>query len=120
MAYNVHYRSHRFIAMATQPSPNSSSSEFPGLLSLVEVNRSSNILQAEGDDAETLAGVLVYFNQMTDLIGESLGLDGIVEGRMIGRSMTAVCLPTPDSIRGALFENRANIDAVLPKLLPEE
>lgn len=92
-------------------------SQFDGLLSLVECDSRGTILQAEGDNAETLGNVLLYFKQMADLIGEAFGLEELEEARLVGKSVTAVCLPRDEEVLlGALFENKARIDAVLPQL----
>lgn len=98
--------------------PQETTPDFPGLLSLVECDPQGEIVQAEGDNAETLGNILLYFKQMADLIGDSLGLEALEEGRLMGKSVTAVCLPRDDeSILGALFESKAKIEAVLPSLM---
>lgn len=96
---------------------NQNSSSFPGLISLVECDEGGVIIQSEGDDAETLGNVTVYFHQMAALIGDSFGLEGMEEGRMFGKNMTAVCLPRDHSTLGALFESKAKIDNVLSTLM---
>ena len=90
---------------------------YPGLLGVIECDESGTVLQAEGENAEALGQVLVFIHQIADLIGESFGLDGLEEGHVIGKSMTAVCVPRGGSDLGALFDNKAKISEILPSLL---
>ena len=91
--------------------------EFPGLLALIDCDADGEVLQQEGENTETLASILLYTKQMAELIGASLGLEAVEEARIMSKSVTAVCIPREDgAYRGALFEARAKIDAVLPKL----
>lgn len=89
----------------------------PGVLGLIECDETGAVLHAEGDDAEALGQVLVFVHQVADLIGESFGLDGLEEGHIIGKSMTAVCVPRGGSDLGVLFDNKAKITELLPRLL---
>ncbi|MEO0795832.1 MAG: hypothetical protein AAFX93_11745 [Verrucomicrobiota bacterium] len=91
--------------------------QFPGLLGMIECDEAGNILHSEGDDAEALGQVLVFMHQISDLIGESFGLDGLEEGHFIGKHMTAVCVPRGGSDLGVLFESKANISEILPSIL---
>ena len=103
------------IVMSQLPS---SDTEFPGLLALIDCDESGEVVQAEGDNTDTLASILLYTKQMGELIGASLGLETVEEARVMSKSVTAVCVPREDgSFRGALFEARAKIDAVLPKII---
>lgn len=100
--------------MSTMPD---SEAEFPGLISLVDCDADGEAVQAEGDNTETLASILLYTKQMGELIGASLGLEQVEEARVMGKSVTAVCVPSSDGgFRGALFESRAKIDAILPRI----
>lgn len=91
--------------------------QYPGLLGLIECDESGTVLHADGDEVEALGQVLVFIHQISDLIGESFGLDGLEEGHVIGKSMTAVCVPRGGSDLGVLFDNKAKISNVLPELL---
>jgi hypothetical protein len=91
---------------------------FSGLLSLVECDTSGNILQTEGEDAETLVSVLLYFEQMAEKMGDALGFDALTEGRLIGKNVTAICLPRTGSTLGALVDSRAKIEPLIENLLP--
>lgn len=91
--------------------------QFPGVLGLIECDEVGNVLHAEGEDPEALGQVLVFVHQLADLIGESFGLEGLEEGHIVGKSMTAVCVPRGGSDLGVMFDNKANISAILPQLL---
>lgn len=97
------------------------SDTFSGLLSLVDCDASGEITQSEGDDVEMLGNILVYHRQMAELIGNAMGMDAFQEGRMVGKNVTAICIPKSDgSNMGALFDNKAKIDSVLPLLTEAE
>jgi len=91
--------------------------QHPGVLGVIECDESGTILQEEGDEVEALGQVLVFAHQIADLIGESFGLDGLEEGHIIGKSMTAVCVPRGASDLGVLFDNKASIAKLLPEIL---
>ncbi len=91
--------------------------QFSGVLGLIECDEAGNILHADGDDPEALGQVLVFVHQLADLIGESFGLDGLEEAHIIGKSMTAVCVPRGGSDLGVMFDSKADISQTLPQLL---
>ncbi|MGE9294828.1 MAG: hypothetical protein ACQKBV_00860 [Puniceicoccales bacterium] len=91
--------------------------QYPGVLGLIECDESGTVLMQEGDDVDALGQVLVFIHQISDLIGESFGLDGLEEGHLIGKSMTAVCVPRGGSDLGILFDNKASISTILPEIL---
>lgn len=93
---------------------------FPGLISLVECDESGQIVEAEGDDAEVMGQMMLYYQQMANLIGESFGLGPLEQGRLHSKQLTAVCVPQESGTLGALFDSKAPIDDLLPAILHGE
>lgn len=90
-----------------------------GLIGYIECDQTGEIIKSEGEDIEALGSVLVYFQQMADLIGVSFGFEPMEEARVIGRSTTTVCLAKTDSTLGVIFNSRAKIDEILPVVLED-
>ncbi|WOO39527.1 hypothetical protein [Rubellicoccus peritrichatus] len=90
-----------------------------GLIGYIECDQTGEILKSEGDDIEALGSVLIYFQQIADLIGESLGFEPMEEARIIGRSTTTVCLAKNDSTLGVIFNSRAKIEEILPVVVED-
>ena len=89
---------------------------FPGVSGFVECDKMGSVLQAEGDDAETYGGVLGYFEQMANLIGESFGLDSIEEAQIITPSRCALCLPKADKSVGVIYDPKTKLKELMPLL----
>lgn len=90
--------------------------EYPGVKGFVECDKMGTVLQAEGDDAETFGGVVGYFEQMANLIGESFGLDAIEEAVIICSSQCAIALPKADKSIGVLYDPKTKIKDLMPLL----
>lgn len=88
----------------------------PGVIGFVECNESGLVVNSEGDEAELLGAVLVYFEQMTNLIGETLGLDRYLEAQIYGKSILVHCQPLQDSAFGLLMNSKARLSDLQPML----
>lgn len=85
----------------------------PNVMGVVRASASGDLLEHTGNEAEVFGNVLVYFQQMASLIGESFGLEDLHEADIQSKSVSAVCLPFGDHTIGALLNARAkSSDAV--------
>lgn len=88
--------------------------DIPGVVGFVECCESGTILNSAGDESEILGNVLVYFGQMANLIGESLGLEGLVEAQFSGRSLSVLHLPAGESDFGVIMDSKVRASDLTP------
>jgi hypothetical protein len=93
--------------------------KLPGVIGCASCNVNGTTDESFGDEAEVLSNVLIYFQQMADLIGESCGLESLTEAHLMGQSLTAVCLPRGDNTLGVLFGPKAKPAQVIPLIVSE-
>lgn len=86
----------------------------PGLIGLIEIDASGEILSAHGDGAEALGGVLSYVRQMAELMGDSLGFDAFEEAELNGKTTSSFCIPKGDTTLGVISNHRTKISDILP------
>lgn len=91
-------------------------SEMQGVIGCVACDASGLVKECYGDEAELLGSVLGYFQQLTDLIGEALGLDPLEEAHVMGKSVTAVCLPGAEDNVGVVFQSRARVAETIQQI----
>jgi hypothetical protein len=82
----------------------------PNVLGYVQCSDSGDVIVQEGNEVDVLANVLVYFQQVAGLIGESFGLEDFQEAQIQGKSLTVVCLPHQGGAVGVILNSRARIN----------
>jgi len=82
----------------------------PNVIGYVQCSESGDILVQEGNEVDVLANVLVYFQQVATLIGESFGLEDFQEAQIQGKSLTVVCLPHAGGSVGVILNSRARLN----------
>ncbi|MEM9226606.1 MAG: hypothetical protein AAGA45_01445 [Verrucomicrobiota bacterium] len=87
------------------------------VLGYIEIDTAGEIVSSYGDESDALSTVIPYFHQVADVMGESMGFDAFQEGLILGKSITAICLPKTDSTLGIICQSRANYSEVLTKVL---
>ncbi|MFK8067607.1 MAG: hypothetical protein AB8D52_05125 [Gammaproteobacteria bacterium] len=65
--------------------------------------------------AEKLGEVLIYFNEISGLIGETFGLERPDEIHIVCDELTAVCLPGVKETVGIIFDQDTKPDQFLAK-----
>lgn len=84
--------------------------QVPNVLGYVHCSESGDVLAQQGDEVDILANVLVYFQQVAGLIGESFGLEGFQEAQIQGKSLTVICVPHQGGAVGVVFNSRNRIN----------
>lgn len=84
--------------------------QMPNVLGCVQCAESGDILAQEGSEVDALPGVLMYFQQVAGLIGESLGHEGFQEAQIQNRTLTVVCLPHGGGAVGVVLNSRARMN----------
>jgi len=70
---------------------------------------------ASDETAEQLGDVLIYLNQVTEMIGESFSLDKVDEIHIVCDEFTAVCMPGKMESVGVLFDKNTKPNQFLAK-----
>lgn len=84
--------------------------QVPNVLGYVLCSEAGDVLAQEGDEVDILANVLVYFQQVAGLIGESFGLEDFQEAQIQGKSLTVICLPYRGGAVGVILNSRSRIN----------
>jgi hypothetical protein len=82
----------------------------PNVLGYVLCSESGDVVAQEGSEVDVLANVLVYFQQVAGLIGESFGLEDFQEAQIQGKSLTVVCLPHKAGAVGLILSSRTRLN----------
>ncbi len=82
----------------------------PNVLGYVQCSESGDVIVQEGNEVDVLANVLVYFQQVAQLIGDSFGLEDFQEAQIQGRSLTVVCLPHQGGAVGVILNSRTRLN----------
>jgi hypothetical protein len=82
----------------------------PNVLGFVQCSESGDIVVQEGNEVDVLANVLIYFQQVAGLIGESFGLEDFQEAQIQGKTLTVICLPHEGGAVGVILNSRSRIN----------
>ena len=63
-----------------------------------------------------LANVIVYFQQIAVLIGESFCLEQFHEAQIQGKSLTVVCIPINGEVVGVILNSSARVNEVVSQI----
>jgi hypothetical protein len=86
--------------------------QLPGVISFVMCSEAGDIVEQEGSEAEVLSTVLIYFQQVAGLIGESFGLEELQEAHIQGKTLTVLCLPHQGGSVGVVLNSRTRVNEV--------
>ncbi len=90
--------------------------ELPGVLGIVTCSLDGEITNCAGDEAELLGGILGHLDQTSRLIGECLGLEQLVEIRLMGKTLTAACIPREHDLCGLLLDRKASVSEIISQV----
>lgn len=102
--------SSKFAKTTMTNSPVQQIMQAPNVLGYVQCSDSGDVIVQEGNEVDVLANVLVYFQQVAGLIGESFGLEDFQEAQIQGKSLTVICLPHQGGAVGVILNSRARIN----------
>lgn len=88
----------------------------PHVLGYVHCSESGDVLVQEGNEVDVLANVLIYFQQVAGLIGESLGLEEFNEAQIQSKSLTVITMPHQGGAIGVILNNRARVSEVVAQM----
>jgi hypothetical protein len=84
----------------------------PNVVGYVLCSEAGDIIEQEGSEVSVLATVLVYFQQVAGLIGESFGLEDLQEAQIQSKSLTVLCVPHKGGSFGVILSSRTKINEV--------
>lgn len=84
----------------------------PNVLGYVHCSAAGDVLVQEGNEVDVLANVLIYFQQVATLIGDSFGLEDFCEAQVYGKSLIVICMPCQNGAIGAILNSRAQVTEV--------
>ncbi len=87
----------------------------PDIKGWVAIRNDETQYVASDKNAEQLGDVLIYFNEISGLIGETFGLDKVDEIHIVCEELTAVCLPGVKETVGVIFDKDTRPNQFLAK-----
>jgi hypothetical protein len=88
----------------------------PNVIGYVRCSEAGDVIEQEGNEVDVLANVIVYFQQIAVLIGESFGLEHFHEAQIQGKSLTVVCIPVNSEVVGVILNSRARVNEIVTQL----
>jgi hypothetical protein len=88
----------------------------PNVIGYVRCSEAGDVIEQEGNEVDALANVIVYFQQIAVLIGESFGLEHFHEAQIQGKSLTVVCIPVETDVIGVILSSRARVNEIVGQL----
>ncbi len=82
----------------------------PNVLGYVHCSESGDVLVQQGSEVDSLANVLVYFQQVAGLIGESFGLEDFQEAQIQAKALTVICIPHQGGAAGVVLNSRSRVN----------
>ncbi|MEY4490124.1 MAG: hypothetical protein RIQ79_2632 [Verrucomicrobiota bacterium] len=84
----------------------------PNVLGYVLCSEAGDVVEQEGSEVSVLATVMVYFQQVAGLIGDSFGLEEFQEAQIQSKSLTVLCIPHKAGSFGVILSSRTKINEV--------
>jgi len=84
----------------------------PSVIGFVQCSEEGDIIAQEGNDVDVLSTVLVYFQQIANLIGDSFGLENYQEAQIQGQSLTVITSPYGEGVVGIIVNSKLKINEV--------
>ncbi len=91
----------------------------PDIKGWVAIRNDGSQHVASDDHAEQLGDILIYFNEIAELVGSTFGLKKPDEIHMVCDDLTAVCLPGTKETVGILFDKNTRPNEFLAKFSPK-
>lgn len=91
----------------------------PDIKGWVAIRNDGSQHVASDDSAETLGDVLIYFNEIAELVGSTFNLEKPDEIHMVCDDLTAVCLPGSKETVGIIFDKNTRPNEFLAKFSPK-
>ena len=88
----------------------------PNVIGYVRCSEAGDVIEQEGNEVDVLANVIVYFQQIAVLIGESFGLEHFHEAQIQGKSLTVVCIPVNNEVVGVILNSRARVNEIVVQM----
>ncbi len=88
----------------------------PNVLGVVRLHEKDGRMEQTGAEAEALGNVLACFLQLSSLVGESFGLEGLEEAQMSGKSLGIICLPGQESTLGLVVNSRVRAAELVSRI----
>jgi len=88
----------------------------PNVIGYVRCSESGVVIEQEGNEVDVLANVIVYFQQIAVLIGESFGLERFHEAQIQGKSLIVVCIPLNGEVLGVILNSRARVPEIVGQI----
>lgn len=84
--------------------------QIPNVVGYLRCTEAGDIIDQQGTDAEALSGVIVYFQQIANLIGDSFGLENLQEAQIQAKSLNVICLSDNTDLIGVILNTRARLN----------
>lgn len=88
----------------------------PNVVGFVQCSESGDVIAQEGNEVDLLANVLIYFQQVAGLIGESFGLEDFQEAQIQGKALTVVCIPHQGGSVGVILNARTRVNETVTQI----
>ena len=88
----------------------------PEVLQAVHFSEDGTLLHARADDADTMQASFAYIEQLTRLIGTSLGMEGLREIQITSAEKKALCVISDTETTALITTTKVNNNALLTKL----
>lgn len=86
------------------------------VLQAVHFSEDGTLLHARADDADTMQASFAYIEQLTRLIGTSLGMEGLREIQITSAEKKALCVISDTETTALITTTKANNNALITKL----
>lgn len=90
----------------------------PDIKGWVAIKNDGSQHVASDKTAETLGDILIYFNEITSLVGSAFALGNPDEIHIVCEELTAVCLPGKKETVGVIFDPDTRPNEFLAKFSP--
>jgi hypothetical protein len=81
----------------------------PGLCGYVCCDESGAVIEQKGRNTHSLDEYAPYFNQLANLVGDSLGLGQAEEMVFFGKKQNAICMEVEGSHYGAILKPKCDL-----------
>lgn len=84
--------------------------QIPSVIGYVHCSEAGDVVAQAGNEVDLLANVLVYFQQVAGLIGDSFGLEDFQEAQIQGKQLTVLTLPHQGGAVGVILNSRTRVN----------
>ena len=80
----------------------------PGMYGYTVTDRSGSVIEENGKVTNSLHEYVAYINQLGELLGSSLGFNGVEEMVLMAKSRHTICLEIEDLHYAAIYKTKAD------------